>query len=173
MSIVSSNGFGDEATRIEDRSREIPSFAMGLAVGLSLIVVGLIIFRHFVFGNSVLLYKDIGADSLNDTYPYFVHLSDYLRHNGLPSWSFTVGMGQNLYYLVGSLVWEPRCLVAERMDRPRLGLSAPCQNAYSRFALFRIFARQRPESMRVLVRRHSVGVLLLHLHGKLLDNQRG
>jgi Bacterial membrane protein YfhO len=52
-------------------------------------------------------HKDIGADSVNDSYPYFVHLSDYIRQNGFPSWSFCVGMGQSLYYLIGDLVWKP------------------------------------------------------------------
>ncbi|HEV2841748.1 MAG TPA: YfhO family protein [Chthoniobacterales bacterium] len=85
--------------------------------GLCLLVLGSLIFRDFLFGNSVLLYKDIGSDSLNDYYPCFVHLSDYIREQGFPSWSFYVGMGQDLYYLAGYLIlqpvtWLPRELIA-------------------------------------------------------------
>jgi len=66
-----------------------------------------VIFSQFLFGNAVLLYKDIGSDSLIDYYPDFVHLSDYLRTEGFPSWSFYVGMGQDLAYATGYLIWEP------------------------------------------------------------------
>src|SRR6266576_1413390 len=78
-----------------------------LFAGLSLLLVGVLVFSNFLLLDKVLLYKDVGADSVNDTYPYFVHLSDYIRREGLPSWSFCVGMGQSLFYLTGSLIWEP------------------------------------------------------------------
>lgn len=75
--------------------------------GVSLLLLGALIFRDFLFGDAVLLYKDIGADSINDYYPCFLHLSDYIRSEGFPSWSFYVGMGQDLYYLSGYLLLEP------------------------------------------------------------------
>jgi uncharacterized membrane protein YfhO len=79
--------------------------------------MGAVIFRDFLFGDSVLLYTDIGSDSLNFHYPYFVHISDYVRHEGLPSWSFYVGMGRDLFNLSGYLIlepvsWLPRQLIA-------------------------------------------------------------
>jgi hypothetical protein len=78
-----------------------------LFAGLSLSLVGVLVFSNFLLLDKVLLYKDVGADSVNDSYPYFVHLSDYVRREGLPSWSFCVGMGQSLFYLMGNLIWEP------------------------------------------------------------------
>lgn len=78
-----------------------------LLAGFCLLFVGLLIFRDFVFNGKTLLYTDIGSDSVNDTYPYFVHLSDYIRREGFPSWSFCVGMGQSLFYITGNLIWEP------------------------------------------------------------------
>ena len=78
-----------------------------LFAGLSLLLVGVLVFSNFLLLDKVLLYKDVGADSVNDSYPYFVHLSDYIRREGLPSWSFCVGMGQSLFYLMGNLIWEP------------------------------------------------------------------
>jgi hypothetical protein len=79
-----------------------------------------------VFGDAVLLYRDIGSDSLNDYYPCFVHLSDYIRSDGIPSWSFHFGMGQDLYYLVGYLIlqpvtWLPRGLIAQALVYQHLG----------------------------------------------------
>jgi membrane protein YfhO len=89
-----------------DTSSAWPRWAVLLA-GLSLLLVGVLVFSNFLLLDKVLLYKDVGADSVNDSYPYFVHLSDYIRREGLPSWSFCVGMGQSLFYLTGSLIWEP------------------------------------------------------------------
>src|SRR6266705_617722 len=74
---------------------------------LAPLLIGALVFHTFLLGDKVLLYKDIGADSINDSYPYFVHLSDYIRREGSPSWSFCVGMGQSLFYLTGNLIWEP------------------------------------------------------------------
>ncbi|MEP6698522.1 MAG: YfhO family protein [Verrucomicrobiota bacterium] len=84
---------------------------------LTLLSVGILIFSNFLFGGKVLLYKDIGSDSLNDYYPWYIHFSDYLRGQGIPSWSFCVGMGQDIFYLVGYLilqpiVWLPKGLIA-------------------------------------------------------------
>jgi hypothetical protein len=78
-----------------------------LLPGVCLLLLGALTFRDFLFGDAVLLYKDIGSDSLNDYYPCFVHLSDYIRNEGFPSWSFYVGMGQDLYYLSGYLILQP------------------------------------------------------------------
>jgi hypothetical protein len=76
-------------------------------VVLVLLVVGAIVFGHFLFGPKLLLYKDIGSDSVNDDYPTFVHLSDYIRTEGAPSWSFQVGLGQSIFSLTGLLLFDP------------------------------------------------------------------
>lgn len=78
-----------------------------LIAALALTLVGVVIFHKFLWRGKLPLYLDIGADSLNDYYPTFVHLSDYIRHEGFPSWSFSVGMGQSIFYLAGDLIWEP------------------------------------------------------------------
>jgi hypothetical protein len=76
-------------------------------VVLALAVVWLLVYRNFIFGDNTLLYKDVGIDSINISYPYYVLLSDYLRHVGIPSWSFQVGMGQSLFPNVGTVVLTP------------------------------------------------------------------
>lgn len=91
-----------------------------LVPGLCLLLLGSLIFRDFLFGNAVLLYKDIGHDSLIDYYPWFVHLSDYIRQEGFPSWSFYVGMGQDLYYLTGYLILQPVTWLPSELIAPAL-----------------------------------------------------
>src|SRR2546423_6663429 len=78
-----------------------------VAAGVILLCVGLAIFWRFVFGDGVLLYRDIGSASLTSYYADFVHLSKYIRTDGFPSWSFHIGMGQDLAYATGFLFWEP------------------------------------------------------------------
>jgi uncharacterized membrane protein YfhO len=84
----------------------VKRFSILLVAGC-LALIGALVFRDFLFGNALLLYKDSGSDSINDYYPSFVHLSDYLRLQGFPSWSFYLGMGHDLYYLAGYLILEP------------------------------------------------------------------
>jgi uncharacterized membrane protein YfhO len=86
-----------------------------LLVAGCLAIVGALVFRDFLFGNSLLVYKDAGSDSINDYYPSFVHLSDYVRIEGFPSWSFYLGMGQDLFYLAGYLVLEPVCWLPKHL----------------------------------------------------------
>ena len=78
-----------------------------VTAGFILLGVGLAIFWRFVFGDGVLLYRDIGSDSLTKYYADFVHLSNYIRTDGFPSWSFHIGMGQDLAYATGFLFLEP------------------------------------------------------------------
>src|SRR2546423_250345 len=114
--------FGRSKAGMTDKRRKIdiliPRFVWKfVVVAMILLVVGVLIFSDFVFGARLLLYRESGGDSLNDVYPILVHLSDYVRSHGLPSWSFSVGMGQSIYYLVGELilepvVWLPRHLIA-------------------------------------------------------------
>jgi hypothetical protein len=88
------------------------------AVGLALLVVALLLYRDFLFGDRTLLYRDIGSDSLNIFYPNYILCSEYLRHEGVFSWSFQVGMGQNLFPSLGSLlltpvIWLPKATIAK------------------------------------------------------------
>ncbi|HKQ37221.1 MAG TPA: YfhO family protein [Verrucomicrobiae bacterium] len=91
-----------------------------LFAALFLLVVGAAIFRSFLFGDLVLLYTDIGSDSANVYYPMFVHLSDYIRAEGFPSWSFCVGMGQDLALSAAYLIWQPVTWLPKDLIAPAL-----------------------------------------------------
>ncbi len=73
----------------------------------ALLVLWLLIFRNFIWGGDTLLYKDIGSDSINVSYPYYITLSDYLHEKGIPSWTFRTGMGQNLFPYIGTVLVSP------------------------------------------------------------------
>jgi hypothetical protein len=98
------------------RSRIFQTFLAAMC----LLLVGTLIFWQFLFGDAVLLYTDIGSDSVNDYYPNFVHLSQYVRSQGLPSWSFYVGMGQDIAYATGFLIWQPVSWLPGNLIAPAL-----------------------------------------------------
>ena len=140
----------------------IPLFA------LTIVLVGGLIFRDFLFGDRLLLYKDIGSDSLIDYYPWFVHFSDYLRSQGIPSWSFSVGMGQDIFYLAGYLilqpiVWLPRELIAHALVYQHL-----VKVLIAGLLFFRFLQLRGLKLPALVVRRVTPFLLRLHVHGQLL-----
>ena len=62
-----------------------------------LIIASSILYKDFLFGDYVFLFKDIGSDSYNFDFPKFYHLADYWEKFGSPSWSFEQGLGQNMH----------------------------------------------------------------------------
>lgn len=109
MSRVSHPKSEDRAVTGSDRrigTGAVPLLRL-ILTALCLLLLGTLVFRDFVFGDKVLLFKEVGSDSINDYFASFAHLSDYVRHCGLPSWSFYVGMGQSLSYLSGYLILDP------------------------------------------------------------------
>ena len=62
-----------------------------------LIIASAILYKDFLFGKNVFLFKDIGSDSYNFDYPKLYHLADYWQKFGSPSWSFEQGLGQNMH----------------------------------------------------------------------------
>jgi uncharacterized membrane protein YfhO len=116
---------GDSSARRRAPASAVPwknrlsRFVIPLA-GLCLLFIGALIFREFLFGGAVLLYTDMGSDSVNSYYPDFVHLSNYIRNHGFPSWSFYVGMGQDLAYATGYLIWQPVSWLPSKLIAPAL-----------------------------------------------------
>ncbi len=74
-------------------SRSVWTFSLTLVLLLLLTALG---FRSFLTLEKTYLFKDNASDSLNQTYPMLVHISDYLRRDGWPRWSFNQGLGQNI-----------------------------------------------------------------------------
>jgi hypothetical protein len=91
-----------------------------IVVTLALVVLWLLVYRNFIFGDGTLLYKDVGVDSINIYYPRYVLVSDYIRDEGIPSWSFRIGMGQNIFpslsaLLITPVVWLAKGAIAKAL----------------------------------------------------------
>lgn len=90
------------------------------SLSLLLLAATLFVFTDFLLLEKLYLFKDIGSDSINDRYPRLVHLADYLRSDGIPGWSFTQGMGQDLFpFSLGN----PFDLVLLLMGRERIAMA--------------------------------------------------
>jgi uncharacterized membrane protein YfhO len=62
-----------------------------------LIVTGFSIFKNFLLLRETYLFKDIGSDTVNQYYPFILHVSEYLHSNSIPEWSFNSGLGNNIF----------------------------------------------------------------------------
>jgi uncharacterized membrane protein YfhO len=62
-------------------------------------LVSYVVFSDFIGLKKVYLFRDIGSDSLNIYFPWLAGTSDYLKHESTLGWSFSQGMGQNLFPL--------------------------------------------------------------------------
>jgi uncharacterized membrane protein YfhO len=72
--------------------------ASGVYLLLFLLVsIGIFTFKDFLLFKKLYIFLDIGSDSYNQAYPYFINIADYIRSEGIPSWSFYHGMGQNIF----------------------------------------------------------------------------
>jgi uncharacterized membrane protein YfhO len=69
--------------------------AKWLALGL-VFLVAFIVLKDYLLLSKIYQFRDIGSDSLNASWPWMAHSADYISRYGVPSWSFNMGMGQNL-----------------------------------------------------------------------------
>lgn len=57
----------------------------------------LFIFRQYLFGNSVLVYNDVGGDTWQQYTAYYASVVNHLRAGNFAWWDFTNGLGINLF----------------------------------------------------------------------------
>jgi hypothetical protein len=70
----------------------------GIYVSLFLILlIQFVVFNDYIFLNKLYLFLDIGSDSYNLFYPAFVECARYFRTDGIPTWSFSNGMGGAIF----------------------------------------------------------------------------
>lgn len=84
-----------------------------------LLAGSIVIFHEFLFFQNTYLFKDIGSDSINIFYPHIALLLDYVSRVGVPLWSFSQGMGQNVFVGLG----DPLLLVFFAFGRDNIGFA--------------------------------------------------
>ncbi len=67
-----------------------------LSVIILTILIGFFAFFHFFSLEYLFFFKDIGSDTINQTYPSFVHKINLISEH-FPQWSFYKGMGDYLF----------------------------------------------------------------------------
>jgi uncharacterized membrane protein YfhO len=85
---------------ITKSDNDLLNFLKGKELYLAITLISVIaffVFKEFLLLKKVMLYKDVGDDTLTAVYPVLINTSNYIHSNGLPSWSFNSGMGQNIF----------------------------------------------------------------------------
>lgn len=59
-----------------------------------LVLANFWVFKDFLLGKKVFLFKDIGSDTLNQIYAFAKMVIDTMAKDGIPKWSFQQGLGQ-------------------------------------------------------------------------------
>jgi len=70
--------------------------AIWLCLGL-VAMAAYIVFKDFISFKKIYLFRDIGSDSINIYFPALANMSDLIKNGDGPGWSFSQGMGQNLF----------------------------------------------------------------------------
>ncbi len=61
------------------------------------LLVCYIVFSDFISLKKIYLFRDIGSDSINIYFPWLTNYSYIMKTDGVPGWSFSQGMGQNVF----------------------------------------------------------------------------
>ena len=81
--------------------------------------VSYFVFTDFINLKKVYLFRDIGSDSLNIYFPGLAFMSDYLKSEGVPGWSFEQGMGQNMFPFWFSDLFSDFLVLFDKSKIPR------------------------------------------------------
>ncbi len=60
----------------------------------------LFIFRQYLFGDSVLVFDDVGGDTWQQYTMYYADIVNHLRDGNFSFWDFTNGIGTNLFTML-------------------------------------------------------------------------
>lgn len=66
-------------------------------LGGLLVIMAFLVYKDYLLFHNAYFFKDIGSDSYNYSFPATYGVADYIAKHGLPAWSFTMGMGQNMF----------------------------------------------------------------------------
>jgi hypothetical protein len=100
--------------------KAVSPWAFNSIIAAAVMLVSLVVYYDFFLGPKTLLFTEFGSDSINIFYPFYALISDYLREVGVPSWSFRVAMGQNIFPYIGNVllvpvVWLPKAAIAKAL----------------------------------------------------------
>ena len=81
---------------VKDFFQHAGKIAPWITLGI-IAILSFSILKDYLLFNKVYFFKGVASDTYNCTYPIIYHIADYIRHYGVPGWSFNYGMGQSLF----------------------------------------------------------------------------
>jgi hypothetical protein len=100
-----------------------PAFAWALLVAAQT-VGGALVLAEFLSGDKHFAYLDIGSDTWSYFLPQAMHLADYLRGEGWPGWSFSIGLGAPMFPAWDPFVWPYLAVGSENVLAARVWVFA-------------------------------------------------
>ncbi len=88
------------------REKNIYFFALPILI----VLMCLVIFKDFIFKNNLYLYQDIGSDTINSYYPYYLNFIRAINKGDFSFWLSNIGMGNNILSMQ-ALVCDPFIIV--------------------------------------------------------------
>ena len=74
------------------------------------ILLTLIIFNQYIFGDKVYIFTDIGSDTNVSFWPVYKYLIESIKNGDLSLWSFNIGIGGSIFSL-GIFLFDPFNLI--------------------------------------------------------------
>jgi uncharacterized membrane protein YfhO len=137
----------------------------GIFITLGLILlVAFFVFKDFILLKKLYLFHDIGSDTVNGVWPFFYNYANYFDKNGLPTWSFHEGMGQNI---VGGFLRDPFMLIAYfagPTSMPKIYIFIELIKIVSGGIIFYLFLKQ----LKITNYSASIGSLLFSFSGFMI-----
>jgi uncharacterized membrane protein YfhO len=95
--------------------RKYLNIEKGYFIGLLIFLTCVVIYDDYIFGKKIFLFKDIGSDTINIVFPWIIGVSDYMNNGNDVGWSFSQGMGQNIFPFFYSDIFH---LVVSFFEKP-------------------------------------------------------
>ena len=77
-----------------------------LIITIVILLMTIAIFKNFIFDGHLYLYQDIGNDTINSYYPYYLRFIRAIQSNNLGFWFNDLGLGNNILSM-GILFTDP------------------------------------------------------------------
>ncbi len=83
--------------RIQQFDRRVLRRHDWLTPVLPIMVIASVVFFPFLINRWWFIFTDIGSDSLFQFWPLLTHIAEHLRTDGILTWTFSAGLGQDLF----------------------------------------------------------------------------
>ncbi len=83
---------------------------MGLLTIISALLICLIVYSPFIFGDKLYIFNDVGSDTFDSYWPIYKYLTNMLQNFDFRQWNHSFGIGNDIYTFA-SFLFDPFILI--------------------------------------------------------------